>query len=170
MAKKSKSQLNIILYGVAILLAIVSICMMVVNGSALAKDGETAYILTGLQATFGYTEETLIGNAVYTQFSFMNLLTYILLAVGIVLVILKMLKVAKSDAINWVAIIVFVAAGILYFMMPNFVVYGKAWSSLVDAALDFGASKTAMVGAIVGGISSILAAATLVAQKLVGKK
>lgn len=171
MSKKSKSKINIILYVGAIVLALVAICMIFVDVSAIAKDGDTVYVLTGLQATFGYSEETkLAGTLVYTEFSFMNLLVYILLIVGALLALLRLLKVAKSGVIDWVAIAAFTAAAILYFIMPSFVVYGKTWLGLVDTAIELGASKTLMVGAVVGGITSALSAISLLANKFMAKK
>jgi len=171
MSKKSKSKINIILYAVALVLAVVAICMIFVDVSAIAKNGETGYVLTGLQATFGYSEETkLAGTLVYAQFSFMNLLVYILLIVGVVLTLLRLFKVAKSGLIDWVSIAALAAAAVLYFIMPSFVVYGKTWTGLVDTAIELGASKTLMVGAVVGGITSALAAVSLLANKFITKK
>lgn len=171
MSKKSKSKINIILYAVAIILAVVAVCMIFVDVSAIAKNGDTGYVLTGIQATFGYSEETkLAGTLVYTEFSFMNLLVYILLIVGVVLALLRLFKVAKSGVVDWVAIAAFAAAAVLYFIMPSFVVYGKTWSGLVETAIELGSAKTLMVGAIVGGVTSALAAVSLLANKFMAKK
>ena len=79
----------------AILLALASIGFMfapaIVYGTG---DDPTTY--TAFQAMFGYTETVSRGGVSYSKamldFSFMNLLTLILLAVGIVFSVLKMLS------------------------------------------------------------------------------
>lgn len=173
MSKKSKSKINLILNAVGVLFAIVSACMIFTEVCGINVDGEVGYILTGIQATFGYSKQTtVLGSTVtttYTTFSFMNLLTYILLIAGIVLVVLRIFKVIKSDAIDWGAALLFIVAGVLYFILPSFVVYGAGWADLVELALKADGVKTVLVGSIVGGISAILAGTSVVVSKFIKK-
>lgn len=175
MSKKTKSKLNlnVILYAVAILLAVVSVCMIFTEVCGIKSGDDTGYILTGIQATFGYSKQTtVLGSTVtstYTVFSFMNLLIYILLIAGVVLALLRLFKVVKSGAMDWVVAALFIVAGILYFVMPNFVVYGAAWEDLVALAMKADAVKTVLAGGIVGGISSIVAGGTVVVNKFIKK-
>lgn len=162
MTKKQK-QLNIILYAVAAVLALVAVCMMFTNVSALKLSGETGNELTGVEATFGYES---YGQEV-AKFSFMNMLTYVLLIAGIVLVALRLFKVLKSEAIDWVIVGLFVVAAVLYFLMPQMVVYTDL---IADSIKTMKASKVLQVGSIIGGITSALAACSVVAKRLLGKK
>ncbi len=170
MAKKSKIKQNLLFNVVAILFALVSVCMIFTNVCGIASDGNVGYILTGLQSTFGFSEtKTLIGTVVYTGFSFLNLIPYLLLLVGIVLALLRVLKVLKSGAIDWAVAAMFVVSGVMFFLIPNFVVYGAGWATLVDLALKTGATKALLVGGYVGGISALLAGISVVAGKFAKK-
>jgi len=177
MAKKSKStkknkKLNsIIFYAIALLLGALAVAMIFANVCGIQNENNMAYELTGIQATFGYSEQTkLLGTLYYTNFSILNLLVYVLLIAGVMLTILKMFKVIKSGTFDYVIVALFVVAGILYFMVPNFVVYGNDWSTAVNIALKAGGAKVVLAGGIVGGISSILAAVSIIAGKFLAKK
>lgn len=172
---KTKSKLNIkvILYAVAILLAVISFCTIFTEVCGIKNGDDTSYILTGIQATFGYSKQTtVLGSVVtstYTVFSFMNLLIYILLVAGIILAVLKAFNIIQSGVIDWTVAVLFIVAGILYFIMPNFVVYGSAWEDLVALAVKADCIKTILVGGVVGGASSIVAGGTIVVSKFVKK-
>ena len=174
MAKKSKNKINIILNSIALIFAVVSICMIFTEVCGINIDGELGYVLTGLQATFGYSKQTaVLGSTVtttYTMFSFMNLLTYILLVAGVVVMLLRMFKVLKSSAVEYLAAIMFIVAGVLYFVLPNFVIYGNGWADLVELAIKADGIKTTLIGGIIGGVSAVLAGAMVLAKKFVTKK
>lgn len=169
--KKSKGVNKLVFYGITLLLGVLAIAMIFANVCGIQNGDDVAYQLTGIQATFGFSETTkLLGTVVYTNFSILNLLLYIALLAGVVLLVLKLVKVLKSNVIDYVIAALFVVAGIMYFIIPTFVVYGDAWSSLVNLAIKAGGTKVVMAGGIVGGIASILAGATLVVGKFVAKK
>ena len=92
--KKANKQINTIVAFVAALLGLAAICMMFLPAVGI-KDTDTTY--TGMQVAFGYTEVTkvpIIGTeikATIFNFSFMNMLTYILALVGVVFSILAAL-------------------------------------------------------------------------------
>lgn len=159
MTKKNK-QLSTILYALAAVLALVAVCMMFTNVSALKLSGETGNELTGVEAVFGYETH---GQEI-AKFSFMNMLTYVLLIVGIVLVALRLFNVLKSQNADWVIVGLFVVAAVLYFLMPQMIVYTDTIAKSIET---MNASKVLQVGSIVGGITSVLAAGLVVAKKLV---
>lgn len=173
MSKKTKSNINVILYAVASVLAVVAICMIFTNVCGIKKGENTNYILTGIQATFGYSKQTTILGTVttstFTAFSFMNLLLYILLIAGLIIAVLRTFKIVEPGVIDWVVAGLFLVAGILYFVMPHFVVYGAAWEDFVAIAIKSDGVKTLLVGGIVGGISSILAGGAVLVNKFVKK-
>ncbi len=172
MAKKSKSKskINSVCSLVAIILAVVAIVMIFTDVCGIKTGDKTNFVLTGIQATFGFSEDVkIIGTQVYSVFSFMNSVVYALVLAAAVLVVLRLCKVLKSGIIDWVAAAMFMISGILFFLMPNFVVYGEAWKGLADTALKLDGVKTILVGAIISGIASILAAGSVIAGKFIKK-
>ena len=154
----------------AIAFAVLAIFMIFANVSGVSKGNHLEYAITGIQATFGFSESTkLFGLLINTQFSFLNLNIYILLISGVILTILRVSKLLKSNIIDWVALGIFFAAGILYFVMPHFVIYGSAWKGAVNILLDANYVKTPLVGSIIGGLSSIAAASLILIDKLTKK-
>lgn len=155
---------------ISVLLAVLSVSMIFANVSGVAKGDNVEYVITGLQATFGYSEETrLLGTLINTQFSIFNLLIYVFLIAGIVLLVLKTFKILKSNVIDWVVVGLFLVSGILYFVMPQLVVYGKAWDGAVKLLLEANYVKTVLIGGIIGGITSILAGLSIVTSRLTAK-
>lgn len=172
MAKNSKVNQKIF-YLISTLLAVVAICMIFVDVSAITKNGDSAFVLTGLQATFGYSE-TISGlglshTTVVSTFSILNLLIYVCLIVGVVLSILKLLNIAKFKSVDWVIIALFAVSALLYLFMPTFVVYGKDIVDVVSVAVKNGATKSLMVGSLIGTIASLFASFLVVAKKILAK-
>lgn len=155
MAKKKTNQLGKIITLAAALLGLVAFIMFFLPAIAV-KDTETTY--TGFQAIFGFKETVLKNEIAHLQFSFMNLLTLILLVAGIALTVLTIMgKGCKQLPLG--AIAAFLIAGIFFFLTVAFCVPGEEISSVVGA---FGGNvkdglKLA-AGPIIGGICSILSA------------
>ncbi|MBQ8451835.1 MAG: hypothetical protein IJ538_03565 [Clostridia bacterium] len=143
----------------AVLLGIVAVCMIFVHSLTvnLALGATAEY--TGLQATFGYTAKGTLVDVVHFSFSFMNLLSYLLVLAAVVLVVLRLANVVKAKAVDWIAVILFVVAGVLFFLMPQ----------LAVSELYNGVTKTLAVGAILSAVFSLVAGA-LVCVKAVLKK
>lgn len=118
--------------------------------------------LTGLQITFGYSEK----DVAILNFSFGNLLTYILLIVAIVFAVLALLgKLGKIAPI--VSAACFVLAGVFFFCAQAFTVVnvGKLTGDGANAVREaFNKTHTLGAGAIVGGILSILAGGAMAAK------
>lgn len=139
MAKK-KFGIGTIVASIAILLGIAAIVMMFVpqlnyNSATGLVKGDP---LNGLQITFGYSNEVLGKQVPVLDFSFMNLLTYILVLVGIVFALLAIMgKLGKIAPI--VAAAAFIVAGVFFFCAEQFMMVhvgdltGDAASTIVDA-------------------------------------
>ncbi len=115
-------------------------------------------VYNGWQTMFGFFEKADNGDKIeHLAFSFMNLLTLILVAAGIVLCVLSFLgKGNKFFAL--IAIACFIVAGVFFFLTLVFTQAGAAYTlngnlaqEKVKEAWKLGA------GPIVGGILSILA-------------
>ncbi len=148
----------------AILLAIASACMIFCTAIVYkVSDSANPVNFTGMQVTFGYTANALEGitssikaDINYFAFSFMNLLPYILLLVGIVFAVLKVVGGKNnSKMFSFVAAACFIAGGVLMFCVVPFSVLGtnelvQTFSVLKKQYMSLG------VGAIVGGVLGIL--------------
>lgn len=109
---------------------------------------------SGWKCTFGYAEKysTVLGSGEVEvlSFSFWNLLTYILLLVGIVAAVLAFLK-PDMALLGYVAAACFVGATVLFFCACPSTAFAGIKDTEIADLLSLGA------GAIVGAILSILA-------------
>ena len=154
----------------AILLALASIGFMfapaIVYGSG---DDPTTY--TAFQAMFGYTSKTgdrIVVTRTLLDFSFMNLLTLILLAVGIVFSVLKMLSGKNAKLFTLITTACFIVAGVFLFMTITFTVPHVSDNSaekLFDLSKD---NMTLGWGAIVSAICALIAGACKLGEFLLG--
>ena len=164
--KKSGFGLGKILSIVAIVLGLVAVCMLFVDavkvpdtellGNTVKGEG-----YSGLKVAFGYKEED---TAVFA-FSFMGLLPVILVLAGMVLSGLNAFSKKGSKMLDYVAMIAFVVAGVLYFIMPSFVVCADTLLGKIAAEIDY----VLAVGSIVAAICSILAGLAVLAKNLMKK-
>lgn len=158
MKKKQFFTLQNILYLVVSVLSVVTICMMFVtaftttqSATVLGQTVENVTTYTGLEAIFG-KEDVLL-------FSFMNLLSYILVLAALVLLILKLCGVLKSKVFDYVIVALFVVAAVFFFLTVQFVV----WEESAKSVLDLAQSTYALgAGTIVAGVLSLLSAAGVV--------
>ena len=169
MAKKRKnsSTLGLALSAGSVIFAIVALCMLFVNAVELVSGDNVLVQYKGTQVAFGYSETyPIIGEVKFLNFSFMNLLPYLLVLGGGVVAILAALG-KKSFLLNVIATACFVAAAIFFFTAASYVsVAGSegssSWSaairSIVDALKD-GENLKIAIGSILGGVFSIIAAA-----------
>jgi hypothetical protein len=163
MAKKKtkKSNLGKILSFVAIVLGVVATAMIFVAavktpdvellGKTVKGEG-----LSGLKVAFGYSEDKLVG----LSFSIFALLPYVLALAGAVLTALNTFGKKNSKLFDFISIGAFVAAGIMFFLMPGFMVFAD---TLTGAALKLVEWELA-VGSIVAGVSAVLAGAAVIVK------
>lgn len=169
--KKNKSLLGKVIYALAIVAGIAAICMMFVT--SLRIEGNLSFLrstseFTGAQTTFGYATE----NATYFQFSFMNLLPYVLVLVAVVLTALKLFGVLKSNLFDFLSLAMFVVAGVFFFLTVNFAVMSEGLSNAINVANRLTTVVTTHlgVGAIVAGVLSLVSAFMLLIKAFVAKK
>lgn len=155
MAKKKNSTGKITAL-VSAVLGLVALVMIFLPAVGI-KQSDTTY--TGLQVTFGYKETVpIIGDITIFEFSFMNLLTYLLALAGIVFSVLSAMGKGSKFA-AFIAAGAFAVAGVFFFLpvsycMPN------AEASQVSSFFggDIKEALTLAYGAIIGGVACLLAA------------
>lgn len=135
------------------------IALIMIFLPAIVVEEET---YSGLKVIFGYTEkESGMGITLKVEvfaFSFMNLLTYLLVIAGGVCGVLAFMK-SDKPIFTWIAAACLALAGIFFFCSVGFTVLSKD-------LVDLGATKENFklgAGAIIGGIVSILGALCAIA-------
>lgn len=165
--KKSGFSLSKILYLIAVVLGIAAVVMMFVDtikmpdtnlGMLGTVEGEG---YSGMKVAFGYKEDDV---AIF-EFSIMGLLPYLLSIGGVVLTIVNMLAKKSNKILDFISVIAFIAAGVLFFCIPNFVVCADTLAGKIAAEIDY---KLA-VGAIVSAIAAIASGAVILVKTLLKK-
>lgn len=156
-----KISLNKILYGIAVLLSVVAIFMIFAPALGISYTGHDNATYSGLQAVFGYSvtrgSGALSVTTNYLSFSFMNLLTYILLIVAIVLLVVKLCGKLNSKIVDYIIAVLLVVSGIFFFVTSNFAVLAGFYDATADAI-----TRTLGAGAIVAGILALVSAIVVV--------
>lgn len=153
MAKK-KIDLGMIATLCAAVLGVIAIIMLALPAVKVIDADET---YKGWDVVFGYIYTASAGGLTVStevfKFSFMNLLTYLFVIVGIVCTVLNYLG-KGGKYMNLIATVAFLIAGIFFFLTVAFSVPVSklATTEKLREQLELGA------GAIIGGICSILAA------------
>lgn len=160
MAKKSLN-LGKILSLVAAVLGVVAIVMIFVDTIKTPEVLGESEAFSGLKVAFGYEEEEIE----IFKFSFMGLLPYLLTLAGVVLTVLNALAKKSNKIFDFVSVVAFVVAGILFFCMPSFVSFADTFVGEFAAEIDY---KLA-VGAVVAAISAIASGAVLLVKTLLKK-
>lgn len=172
MAKKkssSKKSVNLgqIMSIVAIVLGVVALAMMFVTTvnvpeTDLGVFGTVEYEgYTGLNIAFGYSEN----DVEILTFSFMGLLPYLMVLAGVVLTALSSFGKKPSRLLDDIAGGLLVVAGVLFFMMPNFMVFAD---NIIAKGIS-GAEFKAVAGAIVAAITSLIAGVAMLGKTFVKK-
>ena len=155
-----KKYLDKILICTGLVLAAVAIILLVAPGITLKSEYKA---LTAMGAaenysmaniTFGY--KNALGAAVF-KFSFPNLLTYILIAAGMVCAVIALLG-KGGKIVSFVACGLFLVGGVLYFCAGKLLVN--------DNPSDY---YTIGIGSILGGVFSILASCAVLVPVFIKK-
>lgn len=154
----------------SVILAAVAVCMIFLPAISYAKANGEAVNYTGLQVTFGFSEtQASLGSASYVtewfKFSFMNLLTYVLLIVGIVFAVMQMNK-KQSKLFTLITAACFVVGGVFMFMVVNYSIVGAG--QVTGATLLDKQNMSLGIGAIIGGAAACLAGACKVGEFFLG--
>lgn len=152
---KRKSSVGKPLSFVAAVLGLVAVVMLFLPAIGI-KDTDTTY--TGLQITFGYKESLLGFEYTVFDFSFMNLLTYILAVVGIVFSVLSAMGKGSKFA-AFIAVAAFAVSGVFFFLSVSYTLPNEDASKIISfVGGDIKDVLTLAYGAIIGGVASLLAA------------
>ncbi len=165
--KKSGFGLGKILSAVAVVLGLVAVIMLFVQAvkvpdtkTALGTiESDAGY--TGLQIAFGTSEN----DVKVLSFSFMALLPVLLAVVGMVISALQVAAKKGSKVLDIVAVCCFVVAGVLYFIMPSFMVFADTLAGAVVEKVEFALS----FGSIIAAICTLLAGVATVAKVVLKK-
>lgn len=166
MAKKKKGlSVGKILGFIVALLGLVAVCMVFVDAVTTGdKEVFGATIegvkYSGIKVAFGVKENDIA----VLKFSIMALLPVVLALAGTVLSVFNTLK-KDAKLINFIIAGMFVVAGVLYFIMPNFMVFADTLAGGVAEALEF---KLA-IGSIIAGVCSVLAGVISLAKPFIKK-
>lgn len=121
----------------------------------------------GLAAVIGHTKKVATMSFRLLDFSFMNLVTYLLTLGGIVCAVLAYVK-NKKTVFAWIAIGCFAIAGILFFLVMSLAVVGNGWMAVFGPYTLANAGKLGY-GAILAGVSCLVAAVAVLLNKLLNK-
>ena len=167
-SKKAKS-LNKLIWLVGALVALVAVVMVFLPQIA-AVNGDTTY--NGIAIAFGKKLSSVDGGSFFTgsttiNFSFLNLLAYVLVVLGLVINVLQLVGIAKGKLMSLIAALALVAGGILFFFALNFSsvttsgavlgIGGETTSKFSDFNTDSAKVWQLGYGAITGGITAIVA-------------
>ena len=121
-AKQAKQTGKLLAFAGALLALVAVIMIFLPQIAAASENSDTTY--NGLAIAFGKTlsEGSLFGASAKTviNFSFMNLLTYILVLAGLVISILQAVGICQNKLLTIISAIALVAGGILFFFPLEF--------------------------------------------------
>ena len=158
MAKRKKSSQLISLITVAsCILGLVAVVMMFLPAIGIKETDKT---YTGLQIAFGYkTQIPILGEAVVFNFSFMNLLTYILALAGTVVAVLGLVgKNFAGSLFRFIAAGCFIVSAVFFFLSLNFCLPNDSATQIITfIGGNIKESGTLAAGSIIGGVAAGLA-------------
>ncbi len=163
---KKNKYLKFVDLGIAALalISLIMIFLPAVTGSVLGQS----YDYNGLKVVFGYSEKSsFLGSTVTTEFlkfSFLNLLTYILVLGTIACAALSFMKGNKTVLL--VAVAMAVVAGSFFLLTKNFVVLPTENANVIKAFKD---NVSLGVGPIIGAICMYVAAGAGIAKAVLDK-
>lgn len=164
--KKKKSEKRMALSAIAALFALLAVCMMFVKAVSVVSGETELQSFTGWQISFGHSETVFNSKVAILNFSFMNLLPYLLMLGALVVSILNMLG-KNSFLLNVIAAALGIVAAIFFFSATAYIAVAGTegssflsgiWKSIIDALKDSENMKLA-IGSILGGVFAILSAA-----------
>ena len=157
-AKKSVSKALKFVDFASILLGLVAIFMIFVVAITNLEGGAVASF-TGWDVVFGYSvTSTVLGSQItttYLDFSFMNLIPYILLIVGVVLLVLNCIG-KRIKFLYFICAGCFIAAAVLFFLTISMTVVHMAMIGPVSSPMIDLSNASLGVGPIISAICSIL--------------
>mgnify|MGYP000847446768 CR=1 FL=1 len=145
---------------ILLFVALVMIFLPAIN----INDGDVIY--SGLDVVFGKVviHDILIGTFEYTvlEFSILNLLAYVLIFVGIIILLFMFLnKIKGSKTVDFMMFLILAVAGVLLLFTIKFTIVGEGFTDLYSffSGSDFNLSNYAKLGTgpIIGGVCTLVA-------------
>lgn len=169
--KKKKNSLSKLLSFVALVAGVGALTMMFLP--SLHIEGTLAFLragsdFTGLQTAFGYASE----NVTYFTFSFLNLLSYLMVLASVVLIALKLFGVLKGNLVDYLCIAMLTVSGVFFFLTVQFAVMSEGLSNAISIANLARTTVTTHlgIGAILAGVFSLVSAILLLTKVFTSKK
>ena len=186
MKKKQATSLNKLLAFASAILAVVAVVMIFLPQIA-AVNSDTVYngIAIAFGKTLSETDLTIFGfnlfkGSAVIDFSFPNLLAYILVVVGLVIVVLQLLGIFKGKIATIIAALCLIAGGILFFFALRFstittsggslgILGGSGTHKFADANSDSTTVYKLGYGAITGGVTAICSGVLALGKAVLSK-
>ncbi len=181
-AKQSKQLGKLLAFASAIVGLVAVIMIFLPQIVSASENSDTAY--NGIAIAFGKTLYDKLGITSKIDFSFMNLLCYLLVVVGLVLTVLQICGICKSKLVTFIAAVAFIAGGILFFFALDFStitntgsinlpilgeISSKGTHKFTEANSENYTAWKLGTGAIVGGITAIVAGVANVGRAIISK-
>lgn len=182
-AKQVKSLGKLLAFASALLALVAVIMVFLPQIAAASEDSDVTY--NGLAIAFG---KELAGADIFgfasastvINFSFMNLLCYVLVLGGLVLEVLQLANIGKGKLISLIASVALIAGGILFFFALDFSTITSSGSfgglSGSSEATSFASLNSESIkvwelgiGAIIGGITAILSGVCYLGKLVIEK-
>ncbi len=166
MKKKQAKSLNKLLAFASAILAIVAVVMIFLPQIA-AVNSDTTYngIAIAFGKELGSVNLWIAKGTGKIDFSFINLLAYILVAAGLLIIVLQLVGIGKSKILTLIAAVALIAGGIIFFLALNtstitvsassIIGGGSTTSKFAEANSDSTTVYKLGYGAITGGITAI---------------
>lgn len=168
-AKQAKSLGKLLAFASALLALVAVIMIFLPQIVGASENSDVAY--NGLAIAFGKelsgVDLGFLSGSSVINFSFMNLLCYVLVLGGLVLEVLQLANIGKGKFLSFIASLALIAGGILFFFALDFSTISSSGSigslSGSTEAYTFASQNSENlklwelgIGAIVGGISAIV--------------
>lgn len=166
MKKKQATSLNKLLAFASAILAVVAVVMIFLPQIA-AVNSDTVYngIAIAFGKELGSVNLWIAKGTGKIDFSFVNLLAYILVVFGLLVIVLQLVGVGKSKLFTLIAAVALIAGGIIFFLALNTTTMTISTSSIIGggsttskfAELNSDNSTVYKLGygAITGGVTAI---------------
>lgn len=171
MAKKKKSQISKYLGFAALVFSLLAVVMIFLPAIGV-KDRDDTF--SGLQVAFGYKKTAkFFGQEItstYFNFSFMNLLTYLLPLAAFVLLALSAFGKKQNKLFVFIAAACLIVSAVFFFMNLNFVSFNEDVKGVYEFLVgDIKDGFELAIGSILGGVCGVLGGASALGAVFIKK-
>ena len=158
--KKTNKNTGTIVSAAALLMGVLALCLAGFMAAVAFGEGENAYTATCFAAAFGWKQKVGSGSIAWSEFNFLIMLALFLPLIG------GILAVVKGKLFGFIALVAFVAGAVLLFLCPSLLENSLTDAGKVGVGIAglVGVKAALGVGAILGGIFSVLGALAAAAK------